>query len=454
MMQTEVEEVYEPFAEGRGSSSTMPQKRNPISSNYIHACVAMVRQHVAALLDAMVEDHERSTGPWEIEWIVVPEIFCLAAGALAQARFLLGGPAGRPGADARQPRPDRGLVVSEAVMMGLGPALGRQRAHDLVYDICREVIARPLLPRPAGRAPGDRPAHGAGRSWRGSSTRRTTWACAARWSTASSQPRSPGRERGDGGPAAELALHPRHQAGPLRPGRGGRRRRPDRRPRGRRRPGGEAPGPRRRARLPGRREACGRSRPRLRINALRTPEGLADLAALLAAPGQPDYLLVPKAESADELRPRRRPADGASAARRGWWRSIESARGLAAADAIARATPRLAALMLGAADLAADLGRRRRLGAAAARTLHGGPGGGAGRRARHRRALLRAARRRGAAPPSWRGAAALGFAAKAAIHPAQVGAINAALTPSPEAVEEARRSCGRTRRAWASSPAE
>ena len=84
MMQTEVEEVYEPFAEGRGSSSTMPQKRNPISSNYIHACVAMVRQNVAALLDAMVEDHERSTGPWEIEWIAVPEIFCLSAGALAQ----------------------------------------------------------------------------------------------------------------------------------------------------------------------------------------------------------------------------------------------------------------------------------------------------------------------------------------------------------------------------------
>ena len=77
MMQTEVEEVYEPFHEGRGSSSTMPQKRNPISSVYITALTAVVRQHVAALLDAMVEDHERATGPWEIEWIVLPEIFCL-----------------------------------------------------------------------------------------------------------------------------------------------------------------------------------------------------------------------------------------------------------------------------------------------------------------------------------------------------------------------------------------
>jgi 3-carboxy-cis,cis-muconate cycloisomerase len=141
MMQTEVEEVYEPFAEGRGSSSTMPQKRNPISCNYILACTAMVRQNVAALLDAMVEDHERSTGPWEIEWIALPEIFLLSAGALTQARFLVGGLQ----VDEKRMRANlditKGLIVSEAVMMGLGPYLGRQRAHDLVYDICRKVIA-------------------------------------------------------------------------------------------------------------------------------------------------------------------------------------------------------------------------------------------------------------------------------------------------------------------------
>ena len=139
MMQTEVAEVFEPFAEGRGSSSTMPQKRNPISSNYIHACVAMVRQNVAALLDAMVEDHERSTGPWQIEWIAVPEIFLLAAGALNQTKSLVAGLE----VDATRMRHNLaltgGLVVSEAVMMALAPVLGRQRAHDLVYELCRKV---------------------------------------------------------------------------------------------------------------------------------------------------------------------------------------------------------------------------------------------------------------------------------------------------------------------------
>jgi 3-carboxy-cis,cis-muconate cycloisomerase len=141
LMQTEVEEAYEPFAAGRGSSSTMPQKRNPISSNYIHACAALVRQHVAALLDAMVEDHERSTGPWEIEWVAVPEIFSLAAGALAHTRFVLEGLQVDPERMRRNLDLTGGLIVSEAVMMGLGPHLGRQRAHDLVYDICRDVAA-------------------------------------------------------------------------------------------------------------------------------------------------------------------------------------------------------------------------------------------------------------------------------------------------------------------------
>src|SRR5215471_2220658 len=147
LMQTEVAEVYEPFHEGRGSSSTMPQKRNPISSLYIHSTVALVRQHVAALLEAAVADHERSTGPWEIEWISLPEIFLLTSGALAQTKLIL------PGleVDAERMRANldltRGMIVSEAVMMGLAPHLGRQRAHDLVYDICRNVAAsgKPLV---------------------------------------------------------------------------------------------------------------------------------------------------------------------------------------------------------------------------------------------------------------------------------------------------------------------
>ena len=147
MMQTEVAEVFEPFAPGRGSSSTMPQKRNPISCLYIHANISVVRQLAASLMDAMVADHERSTGPWEIEWVAMPEIFCLMSGALKQAKFILAGLE----VDAAQMRRNidltHGLVMSEAVMMGLGPYIGREYAHDLVYDICRAALKeqRPLI---------------------------------------------------------------------------------------------------------------------------------------------------------------------------------------------------------------------------------------------------------------------------------------------------------------------
>ncbi len=147
MMQTEVGEAFEAFAPGRGSSSTMPQKRNPVACNYILACAALVRQQVAALLEAMVEDHERASGPWQIEWVAIPEIFLLASGALAHARTLVTG----LHIDAARMRANLdltgGQISAEAVMMALAPSIGRERAHDLVYDLCRRAMveARPLI---------------------------------------------------------------------------------------------------------------------------------------------------------------------------------------------------------------------------------------------------------------------------------------------------------------------
>ena len=121
-------------------------KRNPISCVYITACAASVRQSVAALLTAMDEDHERATGPWEIEWITLPSIFTLAAGALNQAVFVLKGLEVHPDRMRANLGATHGLIVSEAVMMGLAPALGRDEAHDLVYDLCRKSLEedRPL----------------------------------------------------------------------------------------------------------------------------------------------------------------------------------------------------------------------------------------------------------------------------------------------------------------------
>jgi 3-carboxy-cis,cis-muconate cycloisomerase len=142
MMQTEVGEVFEPPSPGRGASSTMPQKRNPVACNYILACAAMVRQNVAAMLEAMVQDHERASGAWETEWIAVPELFTLTAGALAHTRDLLSGLV----IDETRMRANldltNGMVLAEAVMMRLAKFVGRDRAHDLVSGLCRDAAAR------------------------------------------------------------------------------------------------------------------------------------------------------------------------------------------------------------------------------------------------------------------------------------------------------------------------
>jgi 3-carboxy-cis,cis-muconate cycloisomerase len=115
----------------------MPQKRNPISSELMLAAAKAVRQHAGLMLDATIQDFERATGPWHTEWIAIPESFVLTAGAVHQAKFALGGLIVDAKQMARNLDLSRGLIVAEAVMMGLAPQLGRQEAHDLVYDACR-----------------------------------------------------------------------------------------------------------------------------------------------------------------------------------------------------------------------------------------------------------------------------------------------------------------------------
>ncbi|MGI4943851.1 MAG: class-II fumarase/aspartase family protein, partial [Janthinobacterium lividum] len=152
---TEFGEVYEPFVPGRGASSTMPQKRNAISSELMLAAAKAVRQKAGLMLDAAVQDLERATGPWHAEWMAIPDSFVLTAGALHQAKFVLGGLIVDEKRMQQNLGMSRGLIVGEAVMMGLAPHLGRQQAHDIVYAACRTVnekggtLAEALMQDPA-----------------------------------------------------------------------------------------------------------------------------------------------------------------------------------------------------------------------------------------------------------------------------------------------------------------
>lgn len=146
MMMNELAEAFEPFAPGRGASSTMPQKFNPICCEAMLACARMLRSRAGEMLDAMVADFERATGPWHIEWVALPEAFIMAAGSLAQARFLFAGLAVQPARMRANLDLTGGLIVAEAAMMALAPHTGRGEAHEIVYGACRRAVAerRPL----------------------------------------------------------------------------------------------------------------------------------------------------------------------------------------------------------------------------------------------------------------------------------------------------------------------
>ena len=137
MSSNELSEVSEPFVPHRGASSTMPQKRNPISSEVILAASKILRSNASLVLDGMVSDFERASGPWHLEWVAVPESFVIAVGALAQADFALSGLVVNPNQMLNNLYSTKGLIVAEAVMMELAPHVGRQTAHDIVYEACK-----------------------------------------------------------------------------------------------------------------------------------------------------------------------------------------------------------------------------------------------------------------------------------------------------------------------------
>ena len=141
LAQNEVSEVTEPYVHGRGQSSTMPQKRNPIASEYILASARAVQALVPLMQGAMAQDHERATGPWQAEPLAIGQAFVLAHGALRHARAIAEGMV----VDAARMRVNLdltgGLIVAEAVMMGLAPVLGREAAHHVVKHACDRALA-------------------------------------------------------------------------------------------------------------------------------------------------------------------------------------------------------------------------------------------------------------------------------------------------------------------------
>jgi len=144
LAQTEVGEMAEPYVAGRGASSTMPQKRNPIASEYVLAAARTVQALVPVMQGAMAADHERATGPWQAEMLALPQGFVLTHGALQHARAIAEGLVVDPARMRRNLDATGGLIVAEAVMMGLAPDLGRDAAHHVVKHACDVALAEAI----------------------------------------------------------------------------------------------------------------------------------------------------------------------------------------------------------------------------------------------------------------------------------------------------------------------
>ncbi|EOR06813.1 3-carboxy-cis,cis-muconate cycloisomerase [Acinetobacter genomosp. 15BJ] len=142
LMQTEIAEVFEPTAAGRGGSSTMPHKRNPVAAASILAAANRVPALMASVYQSMVQEHERALGAWHAEWLAIPEIFQLCAGALERSCDVLEHMQVNAEAMQRNLECTQGLIMAEAVMMALAPKLGRMNAHHLVEQACQQAVAQ------------------------------------------------------------------------------------------------------------------------------------------------------------------------------------------------------------------------------------------------------------------------------------------------------------------------
>lgn len=149
LSQSEIGEVSEPSAPGRGGSSTMPHKRNPVGAAVALAAAQRVPALVATMLAAMPQEHERGLGGWQAEWDTMPEIFLLTAGALHRTVEAAEG----LDVDAERMRANldvtRGLIFAEAVSMALARYVGRQRAHHLVREATQRATSQHLHLRDA-----------------------------------------------------------------------------------------------------------------------------------------------------------------------------------------------------------------------------------------------------------------------------------------------------------------
>ncbi|WP_427184498.1 adenylosuccinate lyase [Bordetella bronchialis] len=144
MQRNEIAEVEEAFSDGKLGSSTMPHKRNPTSAENLAALSRPLRYNAALMMEGMVQEGERDGIAWKMEWKALPECCVIAGAMLFQARNLLAGLRVDEGGMARNLDLMRGYLLSERVMLELSGRVGKQTAHEWIYEASMHGITHKL----------------------------------------------------------------------------------------------------------------------------------------------------------------------------------------------------------------------------------------------------------------------------------------------------------------------
>lgn len=137
---TECSELAEPWAEGVVGSSTMPHKRNPSITEAMFTLAKLVKGPLLTAHESLIQEHERDGANWKVEWVAIPEAFILTGAALGKAKKALSGLVVNTQKMKENLDILKGLMLSEAVMLHLGEKVGKQTAHEVVYEISMKAF--------------------------------------------------------------------------------------------------------------------------------------------------------------------------------------------------------------------------------------------------------------------------------------------------------------------------
>jgi len=144
LQRPEIGELSEGFVSGAVGSITMPQKRNPEISEHLGTLSRVVRHHAAHMAENLVHSHERDGRSWKGEWVIIPDATLATGKSLDLLKLLLKDLQVNQQRMCANIMATNGFIHAEAVMLTLAKKLGKQSAHQIVYEVSMQAQSEGL----------------------------------------------------------------------------------------------------------------------------------------------------------------------------------------------------------------------------------------------------------------------------------------------------------------------